>query len=163
AEYFPAGPGWQFPPKWALPGHSACRIGCARPAHGRTPEKHDRSPDRSVNQSQPTRGLAQQSSRNVPHREPSYARPNCSLAAATPYLGVKPNFLIRSLRGADAPKERMPMLCPVAPTYLAQPKVEACSTETRAFTSGGNTRSRYSRGWSSNSSHDGMLTTRALI
>ena len=55
------------------------------------------------------------------------------------------------------------MLCPVAPTYLAQPNVEACSTETRAVTCGGSTRSRYSCGWSSNNSHDGMLTTRALI
>ena len=28
------------------------------------------------------------------------------------------------------------MLCPVTPTYLAQPNRDACSTETRAVTSG---------------------------
>ena len=32
------------------------------------------------------------------------------------------------------------MLWPLAPTYLAQPNVEACSTETRAMTLGGKTR-----------------------
>src|SRR5437588_7381892 len=92
------------------------------------------------------------------HSSPS----TCSLAAATTCSGVKPNFFCKSLSGAEAPKDRMPMLCPVTPTYLAQPKIEACSTDTRAVTSGGSTRSRYSRGWSSNNSQLGMLTTRPL-
>jgi hypothetical protein len=38
------------------------------------------------------------------------------------------------------------MLYPVAPTYLAQRNVEAYSTETRAVTWGGSTRSRHSWG-----------------
>ena len=57
----------------------------------------------------------------------------------------------------------MPMLLPGGADVPAQPNVEACSTETRAVTSGGSTRSRYACGWSSNNSHDGMLTTRALM
>src|ERR1700758_5645458 len=55
-------------------------------------------------------------------------RCSCALAAATTCSEVNPNFFARSLSGADAPKERMPMLCPAMPTYLAQPNVEACST-----------------------------------
>ena len=43
---------------------------------------------------------------------------SCSLAAATTCSGVKPNFFTKSLSGADAPKERMPMLCPVSPDVL---------------------------------------------
>src|SRR5262249_21324503 len=70
------------------------------------------------------------------------ARFNCSLAAFTTESTVKPNFFNKSFSGTDAPKERMPMLCPVAPTYFAQPKTEACSTETRAVTFEGKTRSR---------------------
>src|SRR5260370_6190500 len=44
---------------------------------------------------------------------------------------------------------------------ISHPNVEACSTETRAVTDDGSTRSRYSCGWSSNNSHDGMLTSRS--
>ena len=78
-------------------------------------------------------------------------------------LDGEAELLLRSFSGADAPNDRIPMLCPVSPTYFAQPNVEACSTDTRAVTAGGSTLSRYSCGWSSNNSHDGMLTTRALI
>lgn len=46
-------------------------------------------------------------------------------AAAITCSTVNPNFLARSFSGADAPKDCMPMLRPVEPTYLAQPKVDA--------------------------------------
>src|SRR5262249_9126380 len=91
------------------------------------------------------------------------ARATCSRAAARTRSGVKPNFFCSSLSGAEAPKGCMPMASPVVPTYRCQPKVEACSTETRAVTAGGRTLSRYSWLWRSNSSHEGMLTTRALM
>ena len=73
---------------------------------------------------------------------PGRARRTCSRAASTTASAVKPNFCCNCFNGADAPNDRMPMLCPVAPTYLDQPNVEASSTETRAVTPGGNTRSR---------------------
>src|ERR1700731_4288799 len=68
---------------------------------------------------------------------------NCSLAAATTPSGSKPNFLCSSLSGAEAPKVFIPITWPDVPTYRSQPKVEACSTATRAFTLGGSTLSRY--------------------
>src|SRR5262249_49504790 len=72
-----------------------------------------------------------------PHREPSrWLRPNWSFAASTTRSAVKPNSRWRSLSGAEAPKDRMPILWPFAPTYFAQPKTDACSTETRVMTSG---------------------------
>ena len=40
---------------------------------------------------------------------------------------------------------------------------DACSTDIRAVTSCGSTLSRYDSGCCSNNSHDGMLTTRALM
>src|SRR6478609_238621 len=84
-------------------------------------------------------------------------------AASTTWFTVNPNFFCSSLSGADAPNLIMPIRVPVGPTYRSQPKVLACSTETRAVTSGGRTASRYSWACCSNSSHDGMLTTRARI
>jgi len=40
----------------------------------------------------------------------------CSLAAACTFSGVKPNFVSRSLIGADEPKVCMPILAPAPPT-----------------------------------------------
>src|SRR5712692_5843308 len=82
-------------------------------------------------------------------------------AASTTCSAVNPNFVWSSLRGAEAPNVCIPMTSPPAPTYRLQPKVEACSTPTRAPTAGGSTASRYAAGWCSKSSHDGMDTTRA--
>jgi hypothetical protein len=75
-------------------------------------------------------------------------------------------LLLQLLSGADAPNVSIPMLRPSRPTYRAHPSVDAFSTETRA-------RDRFrqhllavlscSLQYCSNSSHDGMLTTRALI
>ena len=69
----------------------------------------------------------------------NHPRPNSSFAAATTRSGSKPNFLWSSLSGAEAPKVFMPMMWPEAPTYRSHPKVEACSTATRAVTLGGST------------------------
>ena len=41
---------------------------------------------------------------------------SCSLAAATTLSGVKPNFLNRSLAGAEPPKPFMAILAPSRPT-----------------------------------------------
>src|SRR5260370_23431122 len=41
---------------------------------------------------------------------------SCSFAAATPLSAVKPNFLNRSLAGADPPKPYMASLAPLLPT-----------------------------------------------
>src|SRR5580700_6199542 len=59
-----------------------------------------------------------------------------SEAAAITASGVNPNFFCNSLSGADAPKVCMPI---VRPAYRSQPTVDACSTDTRAFTLGGRT------------------------
>src|SRR5262252_3366731 len=61
------------------------------------------------------------------------------LAAATTCSAVMSNFFSNCLSGADAPNVSMQMLCPSEPVYLLQPKSEACSTDTRAFTLGGRT------------------------
>src|SRR4051812_29718049 len=84
----------------------------------------------------------------------------CSFAAVTTPSRVKPNFFDRSLRGAEAPKVFMPIVLPVLPTYLCQPKVPAASTLTRAVTCGGRTLLRYASSCSSNSSQLGIETTR---
>src|SRR5262249_45222728 len=57
----------------------------------------------------------------------------------------------------------MPIDSPADPTYRAQPNVDACSTATRAVMSGGSTLSLYPWSCFSNSSQEGMLTTRAAI
>src|SRR5262249_40972623 len=64
---------------------------------------------------------------------------SCFLAASTTLSRVKPNFFCTSLSGADAPKVFIPMRPTSLLTKRAQPKVEACSTETRAVTSRGST------------------------
>src|SRR5205814_7100425 len=43
-------------------------------------------------------------------------RPTCSRAAAATLSGSNPNFFCSSLRGAEAPKLRMPTFLPVRPT-----------------------------------------------
>ena len=55
----------------------------------------------------------------------------------------------------------MPTIAPPSPTYRCQPRVDACSIATRARTDGGSTCVAVLRGWRSNSSQHGMLTTRA--
>ena len=40
----------------------------------------------------------------------------CSFAAASTLAGVKPNFVSRSLSGAEEPNVVMPILAPVVPT-----------------------------------------------
>src|SRR5262249_11873559 len=83
-------------------------------------------------------------------------------AAAPTASGGEPHSFCASLRGAEAPKVFMPMISPVLPTNWRQPKTDACSTATRAVTADGNTESLYCWLCFSNSSHDGMLTTRAF-
>ena len=51
-----------------------------------------------------------------------------------------------SLPGADAPKCSIEIESPSSPTHCFQPSATPASTERRAFTSGGSTSSRYSRG-----------------
>src|SRR5215471_5374631 len=99
------------------------------------------------------------------HRGVGYSRLvhylcSCCLAAPTTASGSNPNFLCSSLRGAEAPKVFMPMTRPELPTYRSQPRMDACSTATRAFTFGGRTLSRYSCDCCSKISHDGIDTTR---
>src|SRR5260370_3805631 len=86
--------------------------------------------------------------------------PSTSLAGETTWSGSNPKCFWSSLRGAEAPNVFIPMIRPDVPTYRSHPKVEACSTATRAVTLGGSTVSRYSRVWCSKMSHDGIETTR---
>ena len=69
-------------------------------------------------------------------------RSSNSFAAATTCSGLNPNFFWSSLSGAEAPNVFMPMMRPSNPVYRSHPKVEACSTATRALTLGGSTLSR---------------------
>src|SRR6266576_3527071 len=78
---------------------------------------------------------------NVAHKMTHFL-PSCFFAAATTWSGSNPNFLCNSLSGAEAPNVFIPTTYPEAPTYRSHPKVEACSTATRAFTFGGSTLSR---------------------
>jgi len=85
-----------------------------------------------------------------------------SAAFAATFSALKPYFSITTLSGAEAPKRSwMATIVPNGPAYLSQPSGMPASTATRARTVGGSTESRYSCGWASNSSHEGMLTTRA--
>ncbi len=56
----------------------------------------------------------------------------------------------------------IPIIAPPVPTKRSHPNVEACSTATRAAPLGGSTSFLYSGGCWSNSSQDGMLTTRTF-
>src|SRR5579864_9494703 len=85
----------------------------------------------------------------------------CCLAAMTIWFGSNPNFFCSSFSGAEAPKVFMPITRPELPTYRSHPKIEPCSTATRAFTLGGRTLSRYAGDWCSKISHEGIDTTRA--
>src|SRR5882724_825001 len=88
---------------------------------------------------------------------------NCAFAASTTLPVLNPNSFCSTFNGAEAPNVFIPRIAPSRPVYLAHPIVEACSTATRAVTEGGNTIARYSLLCRSNSSQDGMLTTRARI
>ncbi len=55
---------------------------------------------------------------------------------------VNPKRFCSSLNGAEAPKPLMQTLAPSMPTQRSQPKPVACSTQTRARSSGGRTASR---------------------
>ena len=94
------------------------------------------------------------------------SRPISRLAFATTFSGVNPNFFCSSPSGADAPNVSIPIATPASPTYRAHPSVDPCSTDTRAATDEGSTCSRYSgcsRQYRSNSSQEGMLTTRVRM
>src|SRR6185503_5009557 len=86
-----------------------------------------------------------------------------SRAAATTFSTVKPKCLSSSFNGADAPKSRRATIRPSMPTYRRQPRLVPASTATRARTDGGRTDARYSSVCRSNSSQQGMLTTRDFI
>src|SRR4051812_28119610 len=80
-----------------------------------------------------------------PNPDFHFALPCCAIwlfAAATIFSALKPNFFNNCLRGAEAPKVSMQRLYPSEPVYLLQPKSDATSTDTRAFTFGGSTDSR---------------------
>src|SRR5215213_553526 len=62
--------------------------------------------------------------------------------------------------GADAPNRSRHTTSPDDPTYRSQPCLTPASTASRAVTVGGNTSSRYSCDCSSNSSQQGIDTTR---
>src|SRR5690606_23219616 len=79
---------------------------------------------------------------------------------ATMMASVKPKYLNSSPAGAEAPKVVMPTTSPSRPTYLRQKSAWAASTATRARTEGGSTLSRQGRSWASNSSVQGIDTTR---
>src|SRR5262249_13723839 len=70
------------------------------------------------------------------------ARASVSRAAVTTRSGVNPNFVCSAFSGAEAPNVFMPITSPSSPTYARQPKVDACSTATRAVTAAGRTLSR---------------------
>src|SRR5215471_1582864 len=67
---------------------------------------------------------------------------SCSFAAVTTWFGSNPNFVCSAFNGAEAPKVFMPITRPELPTYRSHPRIEPCSTATRAFTFGGRTLSR---------------------
>src|SRR5262249_6709780 len=73
------------------------------------------------------------------HRAVVLRLPRSCLTISVTRSGSKPNFRCSSLSGAEAPKVFMPMMRPDGPTYRSQPRVDACSTATRAVTSGGST------------------------
>src|SRR5690554_2088091 len=87
-------------------------------------------------------------------------QPSNACTRATTLSSVKPKYLNSSPAGAEAPNVVMPTTSPSRPTYLRQKSAWAASTATRARTAGGSTLSRYSRSWASNSSVQGMETTR---
>src|SRR4028119_11068 len=65
--------------------------------------------------------------------------------------------------GAEAPKVSMLIETPSLPVYLLQPKLVPASTESRLVTALGNTDSRYSASCASNSSQQGIETTRTFL
>src|SRR5262249_44957533 len=94
----------------------------------------------------------------VPHQRPRSAR-----ARATACSPVNPSSRLTLPPGADAPKRSTPTPAPPRPTQRSQPNVAPASTASRRVTVRGKTVSRYSADSDSNSSQDGMLTTRARM
>src|ERR1051325_2584215 len=82
-------------------------------------------------------------------------------ARSTTWPAVKPNFSITIFPGADAPNRSIPMISPLSPVYLCQPRGNPASTAIRRRSDGGSTESRYSGGWVSNNSQLGIDTSRA--
>ena len=80
--------------------------------------------------------------------------------AFTTFSTVNPNFSNSKSAGADAPNPCMVTYAPSRPTYFPQPKSLKASTATRARTCFGSTESLYSWLWLSNTSIEGILTTR---
>src|SRR5713226_3612922 len=77
-------------------------------------------------------------------------------ARTTTLSGVNPKCSSTVWPGADAPKCSIEIESPSSPTHCLHPSATPASTESRAFTSGGSTSSRYSRGWDSKSSQHGI-------
>jgi hypothetical protein len=73
---------------------------------------------------------------------------------------VQPNGRINASIGADPPKLSMPTTAPSRPTYLRQKSVMPASIATRLRQASGSTDSRYAASWRSNTSLDGIDTTR---
>src|SRR5690606_22916578 len=90
------------------------------------------------------------------------ARPQRPLAASTTASVVMLKYLYSSLAGAEAPKRSRPITAPSRPTYLRQKSVMPASTATRLRTALGSTDSRYAASWRSNTSVEGIDTTRVL-
>src|ERR1051326_7575321 len=74
---------------------------------------------------------------------------------------LNPSSRIATSPGADAPNRSRHTTSPDDPTYRSHPCLTPASTASRAVTAGGNTSSRYDCGCSSNSSQQGIDTTRA--
>ncbi len=79
----------------------------------------------------------------------------CCLAASTTVSGLKPNFLIRSLSGADAPKVCMPMTGPGHADVARPAEGRGLSTATRAVAGGGQHLVAVGLVWRSKSSQRG--------
>ena len=73
-----------------------------------------------------------------------------------------PKCLNSSPAGAEAPKLSMPTTAPSRPTYLPQKPVTPASTATRRRTALGSTDSRQAASWRSNTSVEGIDTTRVF-
>ena len=64
---------------------------------------------------------------------------NCFSGRRDYVLGGEPELLLQILDRRGRSKACIPITVPFGPTYCDQPKVEACSTATRAVTHGGRT------------------------
>src|SRR5687767_14132240 len=97
---------------------------------------------------------------NSPHRFQTSSLPNNASACSSTLSTLNPKFLSATSPGADAPKRSKQITSPASPTYRSQPCRTPASIANRALTDGGKTSSRYSFDSASNSSQQGMETTR---